>query len=32
MQECVTEKYFFISQPKHMLWVLERTVSMRRFF
>ena len=21
-----------ISQPKHMLWVLKRTVSMRRFF
>ena len=23
---------FFISQPKHLLWVLKRTVSMRRFF
>ena len=23
---------FFISGPKHMLWVLKRTVSMRRFF
>ena len=23
---------FVISQPKHMLWVLKRTVSMRRFF
>ena len=23
---------FLISQPKHMLWVLKRTVSMRRFF
>ena len=23
---------FFISDPKHMLWVLKRTVSMRRFF
>ena len=23
---------FLISQPKHMLWVLGRTVSMRRFF
>ena len=23
---------FIISQPKHMLWVLKRTVSMRRFF
>ena len=24
--------FFFISQPKLMLWVLRRTVSMRRFF
>ena len=23
---------FFIYHPKHMLWVLKRTVSMRRFF
>ena len=23
---------FFISHPKHMLWVLKRTFSMRRFF
>ena len=23
---------FLITQPKHMLWVLKRTVSMRRFF
>ena len=23
---------FFISHPKHMLWVLKRTVSMRQFF
>ena len=23
---------FLISQPKYMLWVLKRTVSMRRFF
>ena len=23
---------FLISQPKHMLWVLKITVSMRRFF
>ena len=23
---------FLVSQPKHMLWVLKRTVSMRRFF
>ena len=22
----------FISQPKHMLWILKRTVSMRWFF
>ena len=22
----------FISHPKHMLWVLKRTVSMRQFF
>ena len=27
--ECVTENYFLISQPKHMLWVLKRKVSMR---
>ena len=26
------KNYFLISQPKHMLWVLKRTVSMRRFF
>ena len=26
------QKNNFISQPKHMLWVLKRTVSMRRFF
>ena len=24
--------YCLISQPKHMLWVLKRTVSMRRLF
>ena len=23
---------FLLSQPKHMLWVLKRTVSVRRFF
>ena len=23
---------FLISQPKHLLWVLKRTISMRRFF
>ena len=26
------KKKILISQPKHMLWVLERTVSMRQFF
>ena len=25
-------KIIFISEAKHMLWVLKRTVSMRRFF
>ena len=30
--ECVTEKHVLISQPKHMLWVLRKTVSLRRFF
>ena len=31
--KCILEKYFFfISQPNHMLWVLKRTVSIRRFF
>ena len=30
--ECVLENNFLISQPKHMLWVLKRTVSMRLFF
>ena len=30
--ECVTENYFLISQPKHMLWALKRTVSMRHMF
>ena len=30
--ECVFENYFSFSQPKHSLWVLKRTVSMRRFF
>ena len=24
--------FFLISQPKHMLWVLKRTVSMKRLF
>ena len=28
----VTENDFHMSQPKLMLWVLKRTVSMRRFF
>ena len=27
-----TENNFCISQPKHMFWVLKRTVSLRRFF
>ena len=27
-----TKFIFLISQPKHMYWVLKRTVSMRRFF
>ena len=26
------KNYFLVSQPKHMLCVLKRTVSMRRFF
>ena len=29
---CVMKFYFLISQPKHMLWVHKRTVSMRQFF
>ena len=29
---CIWELFFLISQPKHMLWVLKRTVSMRWFF
>ena len=28
----VTECFFLISQSKNMLWVLKRTVSLRRFF
>ena len=28
----VTKNNFLISQPKYMLWVLKRTVSMRWFF
>ena len=31
-KECVIKIFFFISQHKHILWVLKRTVSMRRFF
>ena len=27
-----TKKNFLISHPKHMLWVLKRIISMRRFF
>ena len=31
--KCAKQKFnFLISQPKYMLWVLKRTVSMRRFF
>ena len=30
--ESVPKNDFLISQPKHMLWVLKRTVSMGRFF
>ena len=30
--ECITKNNFLIPQPKHMLWVLKRTVSMRQFF
>ena len=29
---CNKENIFLISQQKHMLWVLKRTTSMRRFF
>ena len=32
IKECETKKYFYYSQPKHMLWVLKRTVSMGWFF
>ena len=31
-KECVFEIIFLISHSKHVLWVLKRTVSMRRFF
>ena len=30
--QSVYQIIFPISEPKHMLWVLKRTVSMRRFF
>ena len=30
--ECVIKIVFLIFHSKHMLWVLKRTVSMRRFF
>ena len=30
--ECVPENNFLVSQPKHMLWVLKSTVSMRGSF
>ena len=32
VNECVQKINFLISQPKHMLWVLKRTISMRWFF
>ena len=33
LAKSVYQKFnFLISKPKHMLWVLKRTVSMRRFF
>ena len=28
----IIEHIFFISQPKHMLWVFKRTISVRQFF
>ena len=31
-KEFVIKNKIIISRPKHMLWVLKRTVSMRRFF
>ena len=30
--ECVLDNYFLYFSPKHLLWVLKRTVSLRRFF
>ena len=30
--QCVNEIIFLISRPKHILWVLKRTVSKKRFF
>ena len=33
LDKCAYQKInFLISHPKHMLWVLKRTVSLRRFF
>ena len=32
VNDCAIKNNFLISLPKHMLWVLKRTVSMRRFF
>ena len=29
---CIGKIIFFISHPKHMLWVLKKTVSMKQFF
>ena len=32
LRECNKKTIFFISEIKHMVWVLKRTVSMRQFF
>ena len=32
LDKSVIKINFLISEPKHMLWVLKRTVSMRQFF
>ena len=32
VKSVLQKNIFLISQPKHMLWVLKRTVSMRRLF
>ena len=30
--KCINQKYFLISQHKHMLWVLKRIVLIRQLF